>query len=194
MIRTALRGAALVFLLLASAWAQEAAVTRRATDLRDTPSDAGRSLAALPAQAPVTRTEQRQGPWVQVRTAASATGWVHLFDLAPATATAASPAADGGVVGGALRSVGSLFGGGSARPAQTSTTAGIRGLGAEDLAQSQPDLNAVRQMEGLRPSDADVRSFAARAPWKPAAVEPLPAAAARARSTQSRNPGPSELP
>jgi len=161
MIRTALRGVALAFLLLASAWAQEAAVTRRATDLRDTPSDSGRSLAALPAQAPLTRTDQRQGPWVQVRTAEGATGWVHLFDLGPATTTASG--SSGGVVGGALRGVGSLFGGGAAKPATTSTTAGIRGLGAEDLAQAQPDPAAVKQMDGLRTSDADVRSFAERA-------------------------------
>lgn len=195
MIRIVLRGAALVFLLVASAaWAQEAAVTRRATELRETPSDSGRSLAPLPAQAALTRTEQRQGPWVQVRTAAGATGWVHLFDLGPATTTAAS-SGDGGVVGGALRSVGSLFGGGGSKPAQTSTT-GIRGLGAEDLAQSQPDLNAVKQMEDLRVSDADARSFANRSAWKPAAVEPLPAAPAgsRASSTPARNPGQGDAP
>jgi len=72
--------------------------------------------------------------------------------------------------------VGSLFGGG-VRPAQTTTTAGIRGLGAADLAQAQPDLAAVGQLEGLRPSDADVRSFAERSEWKPVAVEPLPTAA-----------------
>src|SRR4051812_20645036 len=119
MIRTALRAAAAVALLLAgTAGAQEAAVTRRATELRDAPGDSGRSLAALPAQAPVTRTTVRQGPWVQVRTPAGATGWVHLFDLGPATTTAAGDSGNG-VVGGALRGVGSLFGGGS-RQAQTS--------------------------------------------------------------------------
>jgi hypothetical protein len=198
MIRTVLGGAALAFLLLASASAQEAAVTRRATELRETPSDAGRSLAPLQAQAAVTRTEKRQGAWVQVRTPAGVTGWVHLFDLGPPTTTAAS-SGDNSVVGGALRSVGSLFGGGSARPAQTSTTAGIRGLGAEDLAQAQPDLDAVRQMEALRASDADVRSFAARAAWKPVAVEPLPPAPVRSSTGSSgnvpaRNPGPSEMP
>jgi hypothetical protein len=194
MIRIALRSVALAFLLLASAWAQEAAVTRRATDLRDTPSDTGRSLAALPAQAPVTRTDQRQGPWVQVRTAQGATGWVHLFDLGPATTTAAG---DGGgsVVGGALRGVGSLFGGGSAaNPATTSTTAGIRGLGAEDLAQAQPDTAAVKQMDGLRPSDADVRGFAERAAWKPVPVDPLPAPAPSRTTSPARTPYQQEMP
>jgi hypothetical protein len=192
MIRTVLRGMALAFLLLASAWAQEAAVTRRATELRDAPADSGRSLAALPAQSPLTRTLQRQGPWVQVRTAGGTTGWVHMFDLGPA-GTAASPESGDNVVGGALRSVGSLFGG-SGRPAAKSSTAGIRGLGAEDLAQAQPDLGAVRQMEGLRASDADARAFAQRAAWKPVRLEPLPAPAAVRSSAPVRTPGPQEMP
>src|SRR3954468_13689151 len=111
MIRTALRAMAVAVLLLAAtAGAQEAAVTRRATELRETPGDTGRSLAALPAQAPVTRTAERQGPWVQVRTPAGATGWVHLFDLGPAS-TAAAADSGNGVFGSALRGVGSLFGG-----------------------------------------------------------------------------------
>src|SRR4051812_6089941 len=108
MIRTVLRTAALLLLLAGPAWAQEAAVTRRATELRETPGDAGRSVAALPAQAAVTRTEQRQGPWVQVRTANGATGWVHLFDLGPAGTSAAGDSGNN-VVGGALRGVGNLF-------------------------------------------------------------------------------------
>ena len=192
MIRIALRAGALVLLLQASAWAQEAAVTRRATELRETPSDSGRSLAPLAAQAAVTRTSERQGPWVQVRTASGATGWVHLFDLGPASTTAAGDSGNS-VVGGALRGVGSLFGGGN-RAAQTSTTAGIRGLGAEDLAQAQPDAGAVKQMEGLRASDADVRSFAQRSAWKPVAVDPLPTPAPSRAATPARNPGQEQMP
>ena len=191
MIRTVLRGLSLGMLLMASAWGQEAAVTRRATELRDTPSESGRSLAALPAQSALTRTEQRQGPWVQVRTAAGATGWVHMFDLGPA-GTAASGESGNNLVGGALRSVSGLFGGGP--KATASTTSGIRGLGAEDLAQAQPDLGAVRRMEGLRASDKDVRAFAQRASWKPTAVEPLPASAETRSATPVRNPGQQEMP
>lgn len=193
MIRTLLRSTALVFLMACSAWAQEAAVTRRATELRDTPSDAGRSVAPLPAQTALTRTEQRSGPWVQVRTASGATGWVHLFDLGPAT-VAAAPDSGSNLVGGALRSVGSLFGGGTGKAATTSTTAGIRGLGAEDLAQAQPDAAAVKQMEGLRASDADVRAFAQRAEWKPAPVAPLPVPPSTRSPSPSRNPGQQESP
>lgn len=185
MIRTTLRVLALAFLLLSTAWAQEAAVTRRDTELRATPGDGGRSIAPLPAQSPVTRTGERQGPWVQVRTAAGASGWLHLFDLGPATTTAS--AESGGAanaVGGALRGVTNLFGGN--RPSQAATTAGIRGLGAEDLAQAQPDTAAVAQMEKLRQSEADARAFAGSAALRQASVASLPApAAAPSRSSTS---------
>ena len=168
MIRTTLRTLLAVAFLLPPAWAQEAAVTRRPVQLRDAPGDQARSIASLPAQAPVTRSNERQGPWVKV-TAGSATGWVHLFDIGPASAS------DGGgsLAGGALRGITSLFGGG-ASPQRTASTAGIRGLGAEDIANASPDAEAVARMEAQRQSDRDVRSFAERSGWRPAAVEPLP--------------------
>lgn len=195
MIRTALRAVALGLLFASPAWAQEAVVTRRATELRETPADGGRSLAALPAQAGVTRTSERSGPWVQVRTADGTTGWVHLFDLGPSTG--AAPAGDGGsFMTGALRSVSSLFGGtGASRPSQTATTAGIRGLGAGDLAEAQPDPAAVQRMESLRVSDADARGFAGRAAWRPAPVDPPPAPTSVPGGTAgSGNPGQTQSP
>lgn len=188
--------AALLALLLACAlpaFAEEAAVTRRATELRETPGEAGRSLAALPAQAPVTRLEQRQGPWVRVRAEGGATGWLHLFDMAPATAAAASDG--GGVaagVGNALRGVTGLFGRPAPQPA--STAAGIRGLGAEDLAQAQPDAAAVQRMEAARQSDAEARAFAARAALRPAVVEPLPAPDRPATAAPAGRPANPESP
>jgi hypothetical protein len=188
MIRIAFRALwvlALTGAVAAGAHAQEAAVTRRATELRDAPSEQGKSLASLPAQAAITRTAERQGPWVQVRTGAGATGWVHLFDVGPA---AAAPQSGG--AGGALRSVTSLFGG-SSRQTQTGSTAGIRGLEAQDLAQAQPNPAAVTQMEGLRQSEADARSFADSAALRPASVEALPAPARRS-SSPAGTPGPQQ--
>jgi hypothetical protein len=185
MIRTAFSAFVLAILLSPSAWAQESAVTRRATELRDAPADGGRSIVSLPAQTPVTRTSERQGAWVQVRTANGATGWVHLFDVGPAQAPAQGGGSD--VIGGALRGVTSLFGGGSRSTQTAATTAGIRGLGAEDLAQAQPNAAAVTQMEALRQSEQDVRSFAQRSAWRPVPVEPLPAAPRAASPSPAAN-------
>lgn len=167
MIRTTLRTLLAVAFLLPPAWAQEAAVTRRPVQLRDAPGDQARVIASLPAQAPVTRGSERQGPWVKV-TADTTAGWVHLFDIGPA-----SGSGSGGIGGGALRSITSLFGGG-ASPQRTASTAGIRGLGAEDIANASPDPAAVARMEAQRQNDRDVRSFAERSNWRAADVGPLP--------------------
>ena len=184
MIRIALALVCAATLLGGPALAQEAAVTRRAVEVRESPGDTGRSVATLPAQAPVTRTNERQGPWVQVRTASGATGWVHLFDVGPASAAPA----ESSIGGSALRGVTGLFGG-SRASTQTGTTAGIRGLGAEDLAQAQPNPQGLRQMEALRQNDADVRSFAGRSAWRPAPVDPLPEPARAAGQPSNTAPG-----
>ena len=177
MIRTPLvRGTAALLMLLtlgATAHAEEAVLTRRALDLRASPGDGGPRVASLPEQSPVTRLDGRQGPWVQVRSAQGATGWVHMFDLGPAAASGTG--ASGGFASGAMRGVSSLFNGGRSRPIQTTTaTTGIRGLEAEDLANAQPNPAGVQRMAGWRASENDARAYAGRVAWRPAAVEPLP--------------------
>ena len=82
----------------------------------------------------------------------------------------------GNAVTGALRGITSLFNrSGAGSPATLSTsTIGIRGLGAEDIANAQPNAAAVGQMESLRLDEAQARSFAADAALAPVAVQPLP--------------------
>jgi hypothetical protein len=162
---------------------EEAALVKRGSELRETPGEAGRVLAPLPADTAVTRTGERQGPWVRIRTATGTAGWVHLFDIGPATGSGS------GSVAGAFRSVTSLFSKPSTQRTTTATsTIGIRGLGAEDLAQAQPDMQAVARMEALRQSDNDARQFARRASLSPVSVEPLPAPA-RAQPAPAANQG-----
>lgn len=169
----AVLAAASLALASAQALAQgEAAVTKRAVELRETPAESAKSLASLAAQSPVTRLAERQGPWVQVRTAAGATGWIHMFELAPAQGSAGSA---GGATG-VLRGVTGLFTRGATQPTTSATsTIGIRGLEAEDLNNSQPNVPAVTQMEGLRQSESQARDFGRSANLKPAPVDALPA-------------------
>jgi hypothetical protein len=166
---------ALAALLPLAAQAQdESALVKRATELREAPGDAGRSLASLPVETALTRLGDRQGPWIRVRTAAGATGWVHLFDVGPASRGAAAPSTGGAA--GALRGVTSFFTKPSEQRSATATsTIGIRGLGAEDIAQAQPDAGAVTRMETLRVAEPQARQFARDASLRTAAVEPLPA-------------------
>jgi hypothetical protein len=155
----------------------EAALIKREAQLRDAPGDASRSLAPLPVQTPVTRLGDRQGAWIKVRTADGATGWVHMFDITSASAQS------GGSGAGALRSLSSFFNKGSAQaPGSTvaTSTVGIRGLGAEDLANALPNLAAVAQADGNRVNAAQARQFAGSASLNSRQVEPLPVPAAPA--------------
>jgi hypothetical protein len=172
--------ALLVFSTMAHAQPQgEAALIKREAQLRDAPGDSSRSLAPLPVQTPVTRLGDRQGAWIKVRTADGATGWVHMFDITSASAQSASTGA------GALRSLSSFFNKGSAQaPGSTvaTSTVGIRGLGAEDLANAQPNLAAVAQADANRANAAQARQFAGSASLSSRQVEPLPAPAPPAAS------------
>jgi len=165
----------------------DAGVLRRPAELRESPAETARSLAALPAQSLVNRLGERQGSWIQVRTPAGLTGWVHLFDVgAPGTPGAQTGSS---ATGGALRGLASLFSkssSGSAGTTVATTTVGIRGLSAEDIANAQPNPVAVRDMEALRQSESQAREFASSAALNPRSVEPLPRATPTA---QVRGPG-----
>lgn len=156
------------------AWAQTDAVTvKRETQLRESPMASAPSLAPLAVQTALTRLATRRGPWIEVRTAQGQTGWVHLFDVGTV------PVAQGGnFATGALRGLTSLFGGGNALAPQHRTataTIGIRGLGAEEIANAQPNTSAVTLMEALRLDATQARQFAATAALVAQPIEPLPA-------------------
>jgi hypothetical protein len=163
------------------AFAQSDVVTtKRATELHDAPGETSRSLAQLPPQTPVTRLGPRQGPWIEVRTTQGSSGWVHMFDIGSTL-----PAQGGNSATGALRSLTSFFGKGSPQaPATTTATAtiGIRGLGAEDIANAQPNLEAVTRAEGLRQNAAQARQFGTGASLVGMAVDPLPVPAPATQS------------
>jgi uncharacterized protein YgiM (DUF1202 family) len=161
-------------LLLAGALAQaqtEAVLVKRTTELREAPGETSRSVAPLAARTPVTRSGARQGAWIQVRTAEGAGGWVHMFDVAPAS-SAATPSTGAN----ALRGLTSFFNKGSAQGGATTATStvGIRGLGAEDLARAQPNMAAVAQADTLRMDADQARQFASAAALRSRPVDALP--------------------
>lgn len=168
---------------LGSAHAQESAVVKRATQLRDTPADSGASVAPLEANTVVTRSNERKGAWTKVSTPQGATGWVHMFDLGPQSGSAS---AGGGTASGGLRSLGGLFGGNSGSTTTATSTVGIRGLGAEDIANAQPNPAAVGKAEGLRVNADQARQFASNASLHQRQV---PALAAPPRPSSSSGSG-----
>ena len=160
---------ALALLAVPAQAQQDAAVLKRATELREGPAQTSASLGALAADSSVARTGERKGSWVKVRTPQGAAGWVHMFDLG---AQAGAAPASGGATSG-LRSLGELFGGSGSTTTATSTV-GIRGLGAEDIANAQPNPTAVRDAEKLRVSAEQAQRFASASALRPQRVEPLP--------------------
>lgn len=179
--------------LTGTAHAQEAAVVKRATQLRDTPAESGASVAPLEANTTVTRSSERKGPWARVSTAQGATGWVHMFDLAPAAGSAASAASGvGSTAATGLRSLGSLFGGNSGSTTTATSTVGIRGLDAEDIANAQPNPAAVGRAESLRVNADQARQFASSASLQsrdvPALAQPALPTSSRGSGSGSSNP------
>lgn len=156
-----------------AALAQANTVTvKREAQLRESPGDSAAILASLPVQTQLTRLATRRGPWIEVRTAQGQTGWVHLFDVGTA------PVAKGGnFATGALRGLTGLFGGGNALAPSSRTatsTIGIRGLGAEEITNAQPNPTAVILMEAMRLDAAQAQQFGTMAGLALHTVEPLP--------------------
>ena len=165
--------AGMLLVCAASLHAQpDALQVKRIADLRDGPSATSSSLAVLPAQTPVTRLPARQGAWMQVKTEAGQTGWVHMFDVG----TASTQSSVGSATTSALRGLTNLFNRGSAQPGATTATStiGIRGLGAEDLANAQPNVAALAQAEATRVDANQARRFATEATLAARSIELLP--------------------
>lgn len=170
-----------VVLLAGAGWlsgpwvhAQETFTVKRDVELREAPQPNAKSTR-LAANAAVTRLDERQGPYRRVRTAEGKTGWLHMFDL---QGSAPSASAASGTGTGVLRSLGQAFSPANTRSNTVATsTVGIRGLDADDLANASPNLAAVDAAGQYKASEAQARQFAQRAGFKPRQVADLNPAA-----------------
>ncbi len=169
-----------------AAWGQsEAVLIKRVSQLREAPGESSKSLTSLPVQTSVTRLGERQGPWIKVRMADGTQGWVHMFDI---TAVGSAQGSNAGT--GALRNITGFFNRGSAQgnAGPATSTLGIRGLGAEDIANSQPDPAAVTLLDASRLDAAQARQFAGTASLSSRTIEPLPAPSAPPRAAPPSGP------
>ena len=121
----------------------QTAVVKRSTELRESPADNAPSLGSIPANTQVTRTSERNGPWVKVQTPEGASGWVHNFDMG--SANSAAPSGNNNASTGSMRTLGGAMGrnGNTTTP---TTTAGIRGWGNGKGAQ--PPAGAHQSQDG----------------------------------------------
>ncbi len=157
-----------------AAYAQtEAVIIKRPAQLRDAPGENARALTALPVQTQVTRLGDRSGAWIKVGMADGSSGWVHMFDITSANNTGSSSSG-----ANALRTLGSFFNKGSAQTQgaiMATSTVGIRGLGAADLANAQPNTAAVAQADAARVDAQQAQRFASLSSLSARQVEALPA-------------------
>ena len=79
-----------------------------------------------------------------------------------------------------------LFGGGGGSTTTATSTVGIRGLGAEDIANAQPNPAAVGRAEGLRVNADQARQFASSVSLQ---AREVPALAQPALPTSNRSSG-----
>ncbi len=82
----------------------------------------------------MTRTSERNGPWVKVQTPQGATGWVHNFDMG--SANSAAPSGNDNASTGSMRTLGGVLGRGGTSTTTPTTTAGTRGWGNGKAAQA----------------------------------------------------------
>ncbi len=197
MISKAFARGVIAMLVATAAHAQTDVIQlKRASELRSLPSEVSSSVASLPAQTSLSRLPERQGAWMRVKTESGQTGWVHMFDVGstatPAPASASNAQSGANPLSGALRGLTGLFNGGGTKPTTTTSTStvGIRGLGAEDIANAQPNAAALGTAESMRVDPAQAKRFAADAQLVARAVDPLPAPPAPpSRDADAGGPG-----
>lgn len=157
-------------------WAQTATppplIVTRDAPLHRSANEQSEALTQLPAQSRVTAQGQRQGAWVQVKTEQGISGWLRLFQLGQIPSSTAPGQADSSWV----RGFSSWLGGSTSNRAQpvATTTIGIRGLEASDIANAQPNPGAVTQAEHLRIDASQAQHFAQRSGLQRRAVDELP--------------------
>ena len=185
-LAAALMGTLLLYAPAARAQS-DALIVKRSSELRSGPGSTAPAIATLPAQTAITRLPARQGPWLQVRTEAGATGWLHLFDVGSPNATSSVS----NTATGALRGLGNFFSGGNKQQARSTTptaTIGIRGLTSEDINQAQPNIAALAQADALRVNSQQAKKFGADSALRVEDVAALPAPEPEGQSN-SRKPG-----
>ena len=140
-------------LFASCAFAQEAAFTNRATDLKERAAADARTVAPLPEGASI-KVLERAGGWTRVE-AEGRQGWVRVFHLRfPTTATTESSG------GGLLTGISSAISGRSRTQQAGIQTVGVRGLSPEELKNASPDTEALRRMQSYRAETPAAERFA----------------------------------
>lgn len=132
--------------------AAELAYTVRPTEVKAKPFSDASTITSLAERSKVD-VLQRQSSWIQVKSDRT-TGWVKMLSLRfDQFGAGARP-------GGAASDLGVLFNVASTGSGGSTATTGVKGISEEALRNPQSNPAALRQMNDLRASSADVQAFA----------------------------------
>jgi hypothetical protein len=138
-MKSLLRLAAVLALLIPSAYAAETGYTLKATEVKDKPFLDANTLTTLPEKTTV-EILTRQGAWMQIKTADVKQGWIRMLSVRLGSPDQ-KPQGGGNLLSSLI--------GSRPRPATTSTvTTGVRGFSEEDLANAKPNAAEVEKMKG----------------------------------------------
>jgi len=138
----------------------EPATVIRGTELKKEPATDSATVAELAENTAVDALERRGG-WTRVK-AASAEGWVKMLALRYGAAGAAKQGETG---------LSQLFNVARTGSSGTQVTTGVRGLDAEQIANSQPNAAELKKMQGFASTRDTAGSFAKQGKLQAQSVE-----------------------
>ncbi len=143
--------------------ATQSGVVRTDAELRAAPYTDAHLLTTLPKDLPL-GIQERRGGWIRVKTDPYGEGWIRLHQVRIGDGADRERSSVSG-----LSALWRSFTGRGGSRGLVATT-GIRGLEAQDLRDTKPDPEAVKELEGYRVAESEARAFAAAAGLKPQQV------------------------
>ena len=128
----------------------ESGVLIRNSDLKQKPFLDATTTGNVASGSTVTITN-RQGAWLQVKSASGQTGWVKLLNVRTSTGTS------GGTVGGTLGTLGKVITTGSSG---TTVTTGVKGLTSGEVTSTHPDPQQLNKLNGYATSSSQAAQSA----------------------------------
>ncbi len=156
-----------IFLLCAlcmtPVYADQAAYTVRATEIKQKPFSDAATVATLKEKASVTMLS-RQGGWVNINSEAGE-GWVKLLSLR--SDVVAAKTGDSGL--------GSLLNVGRTGSSGITVATGVRGLSEEELKNAKPNPEEFKKLQGFAVDKNKAENFATSVKLKSQTLDYLPA-------------------
>lgn len=153
----------LLILPISHVVADNAGFMIRDAQLRASPNNDAKAVFNVEAGNTI-KVIKRKGGWYQIKTTAEKMGWVRMTSLR--LGTSAKKSGDSGIL-----STFSFFSKGNSENDNVVASTGVRGLDADDFAESQPDHQAVKKLDSYAVNKKAARNFAQAGNLKSVRIE-----------------------